>query len=171
MPFDVFCPPGEDEISHELVIKQEAHKRIIWACSWNPFGHEFATGSRDKTVKIWQVQNASSVKLLMTLPMFKASVTALSWLGTDRQTNLGLLAVGMESGLIELWSLSNTKTETSTILEPNAALAMRFDPFMCHVSAVQRLKWRYAEKSEASTSLQLASCGADHCVRIFQVIF
>ncbi|CAN6998198.1 unnamed protein product [Brassica rapa subsp. trilocularis] len=33
--------------------KVEAQKRIIWACSWRPFGHQFATSSRDKTLKIW----------------------------------------------------------------------------------------------------------------------
>ncbi|KAL0296691.1 UNVERIFIED_CONTAM: Elongator complex protein 2 [Sesamum radiatum] len=160
---------GADEISHQLVIRQEAHKRIIWTCSWNPFGHEFATGSRDKTVKIWELENGSSVKLLMTLPMFKSSITALSWLGVDRQKNHGLLAVGMESGLVELWSLSNTKTDNSSISAPNAALFIRLDPFMCHISAVHRLRWKNSTKSEDSTSMQLASCGADHCVRIFQV--
>ncbi|KAL0372653.1 UNVERIFIED_CONTAM: Elongator complex protein 2 [Sesamum calycinum] len=160
---------GADEISHQLVIRQEAHKRIIWTCSWNPFGHEFATGSRDKTVKIWELENGSSVKLLMTLPMFKSSITALSWLGVDRQKNHGLLAVGMESGLVELWSLSNTKTDNSSISAPNAALFIRLDPFMCHISAVHQLRWKNSTKSEDSTSMQLASCGADHCVRIFQV--
>ncbi|KAG8382847.1 hypothetical protein BUALT_Bualt05G0121000 [Buddleja alternifolia] len=171
--FSIFAikQTGADEISHQLVIKQDAHKRIIWACSWNPFAHEFATGSRDKTVKIWELQNGSSVKLLMTLPMFKSSVTALSWLGIDRMRNHGLLAVGMENGLIELWSFSNTKTENGNVGVPNAALVVRFDPFMCHVSAVQRLRWRNGEKSEDCKGMQLASCGADHCVRIFQVDF
>ncbi|GFQ07982.1 elongator complex protein 2 [Phtheirospermum japonicum] len=160
-----------DEISHQLVIKQEAHKRIIWACSWNPFGHEFATGSRDKSVKIWKLENGSSVKLLTTLPTFKSSVTALSWLGIDRKTNLGLLAVGMESGLIELWSLSNPRTENSGSIGvvPNAALVVRLDPFICHVSGVHRLRWKNATMGEDCTSAQLASCGDDHCVRVFQV--
>ncbi|KAL3510709.1 hypothetical protein ACH5RR_030110 [Cinchona calisaya] len=90
-----------DESIYELVTRQEAHKRIIWACSWNPFGLEFATGSRDKTVKIWAVENGMTVKQLMTLPSFKSSVTALSWTDLSRRSNHGILAVGMESGLIE----------------------------------------------------------------------
>ncbi|GJZ01217.1 elongator complex protein 2 [Tanacetum coccineum] len=70
-----------DEVSYKLLTRQEAHKRIVWACSWNPCGHQFATGSRDKTVKIWTVQKEEScVKHLMTLPTFKASVTpCLDW--------------------------------------------------------------------------------------------
>lgn len=169
--FSIFAikQTGQDEISHQLVVRQEAHKRIIWACSWNPFGHEFATGSRDKTVKIWKLENGSSVKLLTTLPMFKSSITALSWLGVNSQRGLGLLAVGMESGLVELWTISTPVNENGATAAHSAALAVRFDPFICHVSAVHRLRWKYAKKSEDCTSLQLASCGADHCVRIFQV--
>ena len=102
-----FCSTGDsDQVSYKLLTRQEAHKRIVWACSWNPCGHQFATGSRDKTVKIWTVQKEEScVKHLMTLPTFKASVTALSWApGPHQQNNDGVLAVGMENGLIELWS-------------------------------------------------------------------
>lgn len=152
---------GTEEISHQLVARQEAHKRIIWSCSWNPFGHEFATGSRDKTVKIWSVEKGNSVKLLITLPIFKSSVMAVSWVGLDHQTNNGLLAVGMENGLIELWRIS--------VPDVSAGLFRRLDPFVCHVSAVNRLAWRNAEKSEDCRSMQLASCGADHSVRVFDV--
>ncbi|XP_043695002.1 elongator complex protein 2 [Telopea speciosissima] len=161
---------GVDEVSYELIAKQEAHKRIIWACSWNPFGHEFATGSRDKTVKIWSVESGSSVKQLMTLPQFSSSVTALSWVGCDATRNQGILAVGMESGLIELWSL-NGRADGDGMALPgfNAALAVKLDPFICHVSTVHRLAWRNSEKSAECSTIQLASCGADHCVRVFDI--
>ncbi|KAH7571104.1 hypothetical protein JRO89_XS05G0254100 [Xanthoceras sorbifolium] len=163
---------GTGEINYKLVVKQEAHKRIIWSCSWNPFGHEFATGSRDKTVKIWAIEKESSVKQILTLPTFSSSVTALSWVGLDRQKNNGVLAVGMESGLIEIWSLSLTRTEDgSSITVPStaASLVAKLDPFMCHVSAVNRLAWKNNEKTENSQTMQLASCGADNCVRVFEV--
>lgn len=118
-------------------------------------------------MKIWAFEKGSGlVKLLMTLPTFKSSVTALSWLGIDKEGNLGILAVGMESGLIELWSLSNVVSEN----RPNAALVIQFDPYTCHVSAINRLRWRDAIKDEDSTKVQLASCGVDHCVRIFEVV-
>ncbi|GAV75750.1 WD40 domain-containing protein [Cephalotus follicularis] len=162
---------GTGEIDHKLLARQEAHKRIIWACSWNPFGHEFATGSRDKTVKIWAVEKKSSVKQILTLPQFNSSVTSLSWIGLDRRRNYGFLAVGMENGLVELWSLSLKRSDDGSIAIPGAAASLveRFDPFLCHVSAVNRLAWRNPEKSEECQSLQLASCGSDHCVRVFEV--
>ena len=161
--------PGTDVTSHQLLTRQEAHKRIVWACSWNPFGHEFCTGSRDKTVKIWAIENESSVKLLMTLPPFKSSVTALSWVGLDRQRNSGLLAVGMENGHIELWSISVQRNEDGVASAPNVTRIIQFDPLICHVSSVNRLAWRNSEKREDCGSIELASCGADHCVRVFSI--
>lgn len=147
------------EIRHELVVRHEAHKRIIWACSWNPHCHEFATGSRDKMVKIWAVENGNSVRQLMVLPQFNCGITALSWAGHGCSDSDELLAVGMEDGLIELWSLSKVA----------AALAVRLDPFLCHVSTVHRLAWRSDSQSEDASTMQLASCGADHSVRVFKV--
>lgn len=119
-------------------------------------------------MKIWGLENGCSVKQLMTLPPFKSSVTALSWMGLSRQNNHGFLAVGMESGLIELWSLSYS-SDNGNANSLTAACALQFDPFLCHVSPVHRLKWRTLEKSPDSRSMQLASCGADHCVRVFSV--
>lgn len=169
--FSVFSikDAGADEVNHELVTRQEAHKRIIWACAWNPFGHEFATGSRDKTVKVWAVENGSTVKQLMTLPSFKSSVTALSWAGLSSQSNQGFLAVGMESGLIELWSLPYSRSDIGNASMPTAACIIQFDPFLCHVSPVHRLRWRSFKRNQDSRNMQLASCGADHCVRVFNI--
>jgi elongator complex protein 2 len=159
---------GTDEDSYQLLTKQEA-QRIVWACSWNLSGHEFATGSRDKTVKIWSIEKGG-LKLLMTLPQFNSSVTALSWFSLERESNDGILAVGLENGFIELWRISINRNGDCDV-EPRADLVVRFDPFMCHVSTVHRLAWRRSELSQGSKSMQLASCGADHCVRVFEVTF
>ncbi|GAB2249796.1 hypothetical protein Droror1_Dr00013155 [Drosera rotundifolia] len=160
---------GTDEIKHKLIARQEAHKRIIWSCSWNPFSHEFATCSRNKTVKIWAVDGGTLVRHILTLPTFPCSVTALSWLGLDRESNSGLLAVGMENGLIELRSLSIGKGGNDTKILVKATLVLQLDPFMCHASTVQRLAWRDPERREDDQSIQLASCGADHFARAFAV--
>jgi len=162
----------EEGVEHHLVAKHEAHKRIIWSCSWNPFGYQFATGSRDKTVKIWCVQDASSVKLLATLPQFRDSVTALAWMGHDRASNAGILAVGMDNGLIELWSVSGGRASAGSTTDSSlliAASMLQFDPLLCHVSTVHRLRWRQQDSSDEKSTLELASCGADHCVRVFDV--
>lgn len=169
LPNPFLAISGTDEIAHRLLARQEAHKRIIWACTWNPFGHEFATGSRDKTVKIWAVEGESSVKHISTLPQFSSSVTALSWVGLDREQNSGLLAVGMENGLIKLWAVRIRRPEGTEVPDVSVSLAAQLDPSMCHVSTVNRLAWRNGEKEEDSRTLQLASCGADQCVRVFEI--
>lgn len=122
-------------------------------------------------MKIWAVDKGSSVKLLLTLPQFNSSVTALSWVGLGHQKNDGFLAVGMESGLIELWSLSVKRADDSSGSAAGvaAAVVVKLDPFMCHVSAVNRLAWKGPKKSENCKNIQLASCGADNCVRVFEV--
>ncbi|CAN8320958.1 unnamed protein product [Cochlearia groenlandica] len=158
------------EVSQKLIAKVEAHKRIIWACSWNPLGHHFATSSRDKTVKIWSIESNAIVKQILTLPPFASSVTAVAWTGLDRKEKSGCIAVGMESGLIELWKIKIVETEEGT--KATGALALRLEPFMCHVSAVNRLAWRPTEESEIDQSLvRLTSCGDDNCVRVFDFKF
>ncbi|CAL9157069.1 elongator complex protein 2-like [Musa acuminata AAA Group] len=169
--FSIFSIGKSRDTSHHLITKQEAHKRIIWACAWNPFGQEFATGSRDKTVKIWAVDGSSSVKQLSILPQFHDSVTALAWVGRERSINSGILAVGMDDGLIELWSVSAGKTAAGHDSEPSAfsaVLSIRFDPVLCHVSTVLRLAWRERCTGD-SRATELASCGADQSVRVFKV--
>ena len=91
--------------------KIEAHKRIIWACSWNLTGHQFATSSRDKTVKIWSVEKDARIKQVLALPQFGSSVTAVAWTGSDHKDKSGCIAVGMESGLIELWNIKIKEIE------------------------------------------------------------
>jgi elongator complex protein 2 len=162
----IFCI-NSDGVDYKLIAKHEAHKRIIWACSWAPFKHEFATGSRDKTVKFWSVnRDSSSVKLYSTLPQFLDSVTALSWVGCDQSKCTGLLAVGMDNGLIEVWNVTSGRSEVPAF---SASCAIRFDPFLCHVSTVYRLRWREVDGSDSAVVHQLASCGADHSVRVFDV--
>ncbi|CAN7131243.1 unnamed protein product, partial [Brassica rapa subsp. narinosa] len=113
-------------------IQRTAHKRIIWACSWNLTGHQFATSSRDKTVKIWSVEKDARIKQVLALPQFGSSVTAVAWTGSDHKDKSGCIAVGMESGLIELWNIKIKEIEDE---------------------AVNRLAWRPTEKSETNQSL------------------
>ncbi|KAJ3677550.1 hypothetical protein LUZ60_003274 [Juncus effusus] len=150
-------------VEHELIVKQETHKRIIWACAWTGSSHEFATGSRDKTVKIWSLNSnqnssssSSSLSLLTTLPQFKDSVTALAWMSD-------FVSVGMDNGLIEIWRVNNDRVKSDF----NVECVVKFDPFMCHVASVYRLRWK--EEREGEGGMRLASCGADHSVRVFDL--
>jgi WD40 repeat protein len=168
------APTSEKGPPYRLVAKVEAHKRIVWAASWAPDGRTFATGSRDKLVKVWGVSDgvsdgrAAGVRQVGKLPVFSESVTALAW-GAR-----GVLAVGLENGGLELWQG-----------EPSGLrLTRRFEAGLCHVAAVQRIRWKSGPPLETRKAggrdsedggradgkrLQLATCGADHAVRIFSV--
>ncbi|KAF3569815.1 hypothetical protein F2Q69_00058386 [Brassica cretica] len=98
-------------------------------------GTQFTTSSRDKTVKIWSVEKDARIKQVLALPQFGSSVTAVAWTGLDHKDKSGCIAVGMESGLIELWNIKIKETEEEGTTA-TAALVLRLEPFMCHVSAV-----------------------------------
>ena len=184
---------GEDKVQHKLLVKVEAHKRIIWTCSWSSCDHFFATGSRDKTVKIWELlqntEDSFQVRLNTTLPVFKSSVTALAWAPyTASLEKSFILAVGKEDGSLELWKANLTLENPSLShqqgimrkLEMNCC--SRLDTYLCHAATIHRLCWRKkpafvkgddhaAVVPNDKQMLQLASCGADHTIRMFNVNF
>lgn len=179
---------GNDEVKHKLIARQEAHKRIIWACSWSTRSHVFATGSRDRTVKIWKVtengESGTCVSESSLLPQFSSSITALSW-SPQNDFREDILAVGMENGLIEIWKigpgLRSMVDDREHFVSVKASRMVQLDVYLCHVATVHRLAWNWKETSKSdktisinnsssSAVLQLASCGADHTVRIFDVV-
>lgn len=91
-------------------------------------------------------------------------------MGRDRARNAGLLAVGMDNGMIELWTIFGGRADNSSDSSPlSVACMLRFDPMLCHVSTVRSLWWQKSDSSDEKSALELASCGADHCVRVFEV--
>ena len=109
---------GEDEVQHKPLARVDAHKRIIWACSWSPCSRFSAAGSQDKTVKIWEVLETSEsnfqVRLITTLPPFKCSVTALPWAPFAASEELYLVAIGKEDGSLEMWRVELTLSADGT---------------------------------------------------------
>ncbi|KAL2608650.1 hypothetical protein R1flu_027223 [Riccia fluitans] len=189
---------------YRLIARIDAHKRIIWACSWSHCDRFFATGSRDKFVKIWAVLSANSevrVENVLTLPPFRSGVTALAWGPKLPRQKVYLLAVGLEDGSVELWqgALKRAsendhnvafKNENLSFWRLDMSVLCRFHQLLCHVATVQRLTWRahFTGHERVSSpklvtdvnqlsrfhqfsedTLQLASCGVDHSVRLYNV--
>lgn len=170
----------DEQFTYELVSRVEAHKRIIWACSWSPCDRFFATCSRDKSVKIWTVCDGESVKQIGVLPLFKSSVTAVAWAPCTVGENY-LLGIGMEDGLLEIWKVKPVWAKTvdeeaaPSMVTFESSCLLQFNTYMCHVASVNRLAWtgssdKHNTRPDGASILehmQLASCGADHAVRVF----
>eukprot|EP00210_Caulerpa_lentillifera_P007165 g6855.t1 len=155
--FCVFIRQGDE--FELLVTRKKAHGRIIWDVSWTDNEMHFATGSRDQTVKIWSVMECELVHTIS----FKAPVTALSFQLSSIGTNL--LAVGLDNGQVEVWRV--TMTDHGVVSE----IQWTADEHSRHSGTVHQLCWSSSEALglKIPSSLILASCSADHSIRLFQL--
>jgi len=135
--------------------KKNAHSRIINCVEWVHGTKMFATGSRDKTVKlhtgpIGNQRNEDEV-LLSSLKL-PGPVTALSWCP-------GALAVGLEDGQLHLFGVS----------EDGVASALRaVNPDLYPGSRVRALHWRPVHEDEGGgAGRQLLIASEDCTVRIY----
>ncbi|MBU4443772.1 hypothetical protein KJ656_01645 [bacterium] len=84
----------------------DAHSRNINIICFNNDGTRFATGSDDKTVKIW---DAAKQTVIFELPRFSSYITALSFHPSQQ-----ILACGDEDGNLIVWNI-DTRTEIAKI--------------------------------------------------------
>ncbi|KAJ2962988.1 hypothetical protein NQZ79_g1991 [Umbelopsis isabellina] len=146
--------------TYRLASQAKAHARIIWDCSWSHDDTLFATASRDKTIKVWQ--NAADKNAWVCVSTIKcaAAVTAVDFapcLFNDKY----VLAAGLEDGQIQLLESQQGSTgewQMATVLDKD----------LCHIGVVNAIAWAN-QILETPNSLQFASAGDDHAVRIFQV--
>ena len=173
-----------------------AHRRIVWSVHFCPYESQmFASASRDGCIKVWYIQDdptsPTSVKVTEVVhfsPSFERggkpdAVTAISFAPVS-WSNQAVLAVGLESGRIELWCVPY-ETRLSGIVSSGAPnLWSGLHPSLCHCDTVTKLAWRpirvNAEDPNASAVdvndkvsnvLFLASVSMDHGCRIFEIEF
>jgi len=175
--------------------KLRAHLRIIWSCSWVPLRGgvpQFATGSRDKTVKLFRVNEGGQPVEEAVLPPFPSAVTAVAFapmlpqpsdtqlfpsvedLASSNPSAAMTLAVGLEDGTLELWQCStpfaaaaDAAAAASAVSAPQWKRLYAFHSTVCHNGRIKRLCWRWRKQAGAEAELELATCGEDHSVRIF----
>ncbi|KAF9432182.1 Elongator subunit elp2 [Entomortierella beljakovae] len=140
---------------YKLVASNKAHARILWDCTWSYDDTMFATGSRDKTVKIWSIptcKNIATIKLPEAVTAVDFSPSIPGHEGDH------VLAVGLEDGRIFLFKSNTSSIETWTPLG-------EIKRELTHIGTVNGLAWRLSKNG----ALQLASCGVDHSVRLFTI--
>jgi elongator complex protein 2 len=144
----------------------KAHSRMILDAAWSPVrGHTFfATGGRDKLVKLWHLINdgpQQQFTLVETITR-RSAVTAISFT-SNRDQSLACLAVGEEDGLMSfhVFALEN-------VLSLLKSWGM--DTLDCPAKSVTRIQWRPESEYETSKEgTHLAVAAADGSVRIFLV--
>ncbi|KAH8237282.1 hypothetical protein KR038_008983 [Drosophila bunnanda] len=142
------------------------HARIIWSCDWSHDGQYFVTSSRDGKVVAWRkgdddniTKESSSLngwQAAAVLELKNESITAVAfsqdYLNGTNDTYI--VALGTESGLIKIYQLVKGEWKLLVDLHKDQA----------HHLTVRRLQFRPGQKL-----LQLASCGEDHLVRIYDI--
>ncbi|KAJ7593384.1 WD40-repeat-containing domain protein [Mycena floridula] len=137
----------------------KSHGRIIWDCAWAHEGDIFATASRDKTVRLWRHSTETGKWGLGSTIKLKEAATAVEFANAD-QEDRRLLAVGLESGSILIYSWSPTTDWT---------LSRTIEPKNAHAAHVQRLAWRPQREGSIGLSRDLASCSEDGIVKILTI--
>ncbi|KAK6619878.1 hypothetical protein RUM44_006278 [Polyplax serrata] len=170
----------EDGKLYELVATSDAknniHTRVIWCCCWTSDSSTFATGSRDGKIGIWYPYATQGtdrkvvvVNLVTSLELAKESITALAFAPVAKN-DCHLLAVGLECGSISLFSFSDKILENINVVMGGN---------LGHSLTIKRLAFRpingrtgLNRKGQSQNGvLQLASCGNDHIIKIFNLFW
>lgn len=178
-------------ITYTPVIKSKAHERIVWGCSWSYDNNFVITGSRDKTVKIWKMDNieeakkiylASASKItdeesddkpkkkksvspfpLLAKMSFDSPVTACEFVDFKKYGH-----VVPEHQYLFAVGLEDGNIVICTIVDGTTPeIVCKIEPQLCHVETVRRLQWRQIKKENDQYSWQLVSCSTDTSVRLF----
>lgn len=130
---------GTEEISLEAFISARAHEKDINVVSVAPNDSMVATGSQDKTVKLWR---STDLSLMATLKGHRRGVWDCQFSPFDR-----VVATASGDRSIRLWSLSDFSCVRT---------------FQGHVSTVLRVRF-------LNGGLQLVSSGADGLVKLWTI--
>lgn len=188
-------------------LPQAAHGRIVWGVAWSSDDTLLATAARDNTVKLWRVPPQPSPgpgalqqqppaqvtaagrepALAATLPPFPCAATAVAFAGAGAAPGGSgtaprhLLAVGLESGHVQLWRVDVGPAGTGTgsaATGVSASCVWASDDACRHAGTVNTLCWQESQEAEGegegeagregvAPRLRLASCSDDHSVRVF----
>jgi len=96
------------------------HANQVWAVSFSPNGKLLATGSADKTVKLWDTTTRKEIK---TLSGHTDGVYAVSF-----SPNGKLLATGSRDNTVKLWDTTTDKEIKTLTGHTDAVLAVSFSP-------------------------------------------
>ncbi|KAJ2128461.1 Elongator subunit elp2 [Coemansia sp. RSA 921] len=144
----------QEDVPYKLVHHQiKAHARIVWDVAWSHDSMFFATASRDKSVKLWNVDALEDAPVTLAFPGPVTSVAFARMLSEGRY----VMAAALENGRVFVLTSSGSQ-KVPTSWQPK-----EIPRDIAHTSTVHRIAWR-------PTSLwQLATVSDDQTVRITSV--
>lgn len=147
-----------------LFFVNKSHARIIWSLSFSHDSLFCLTGSRDKKVKMWNINqqaNENSVSLYLE-KSFSDGVTACAFADKfsihDNNEKNYIFAIGLENGVVYILSFHVEKKIIDIIGKIHENVG--------HSLSVNRIKFR---RLEEENKFEIGSCGDDHSVRITEV--
>ncbi|KAI0157550.1 elongator complex protein [Xylariaceae sp. FL1272] len=134
----------------------KAHSRMILDTAWAPStsGLVFATGGRDKQVKIWRKESSESQIACVQTIAETHPVTAVDFKPHANKDGNYVLAVGNEAGKISVHYIDLTSLAVSSSVTLGADL--------CLAKSVLQLAWR-----PQADSNELAIAGEDNSLRLY----
>ncbi len=175
--------------SYDIVDIQKAHIRQVYSAAWAPDGRTFFTVGREKTLKIWYIDEESTNKAILkaTITGFSTPITTLACSVGNVETNEWILAAGFEDGRIILYtSTEKTRAEaTQTGVESNvnsAGWSIRsvIDHRLCHGAQVTSvnvfMKSNFCQTDEEERDditrndmIIMTSTGLDNSIRLWTI--
>jgi len=151
---------------YKLFFVDKSHARIIWSLSFSHDSEFCITGSRDKKLKLWRIEEKGVV--IAGEKTFSEAIMAnafgdkvIKCEQEAKEKKFYLVAVGLENGNILLLRLAISQEKKGEF-----SVVGMIKEFMGHSLAVNRIKFR---QMESENVYQIASCSDDHSVRIFEI--
>ncbi|KAJ3221970.1 Elongator subunit elp2 [Clydaea vesicula] len=135
----------------------KSHARIIWGGAFTPDDKYFVTASRDKTLKVWSLEDLENSYFVMN---FENALTAVDISSTFINDSSYLLAVGFETGLVQIFELDLINKTFKLKVENND-----------HALSITTIKFRPKVSFEVTKNerdkIYIATAADDWAVRLF----
>lgn len=96
------------------------------------------------------------------------SVTSIAFAPVSyhfEENDNAILALGLESGGIELWTVPTRDFDTQ-----KCRIHLSLPSSYCHIATISKIAWRPLREDAKKTKLTLASCSLDRGCRIFDFV-